>query len=250
MWNNIDSYNFQDAHAGLPLEQIPELSERAWSLIARNKDKPLLQEGLFNIGGAVEMLSGMEYHASNIVVGCRALACGGLSNELFLYHEVNAYLNRLGQFYYFTQSDLVKRVLVDPVVTIPIIRKFVVFRHKYAAHRSIDMPRKEDIDSVLWLQARSLAGLGGKILSPRPGAAPLVPIDGSFNLAELRQRIWRDYYFTVQIYDVQQKAHVNLTVEVDHPLIAQEAYALLETVIMHEGARSVTSSSVPTGCPM
>ena len=47
---------------------------------------------------------------------------------------------------------------------------------------------------------------------------------------------------------MQQETHVNLSIEIDHPLITREVYALLEAVIMHEREEAVDASSGPTDC--
>lgn len=56
-------------------------------------------------------------------------------------HEATAYINRLWQFYYF-----VKGIKSDEktIKQIPIIMKFLPLRHKYSAHRAVDIPEWEN----------------------------------------------------------------------------------------------------------
>jgi len=59
-------------------------------------------------------------------------------------HEMIAYFNRLGMFYYFATSVPVKAKIPNPETFIPTIKKFLPFRLKYTAHRAIDRPRDEN----------------------------------------------------------------------------------------------------------
>jgi hypothetical protein len=52
-------------------------------------------------------------------------------------HEVVAYLNRMGQLYYLARS-------VEEEGLIPRTSRFIIFRHKQAAHRGTDCPKKSD----------------------------------------------------------------------------------------------------------
>ncbi|HET6892512.1 MAG TPA: hypothetical protein VFH31_15520 [Pyrinomonadaceae bacterium] len=56
-----------------------------------------------------------------------------------LNHEAVAYLNRLGQFYYFAKALKVNAHL-------PRAYQLMLFRNKHTAHRSIDAPLNEDSD--------------------------------------------------------------------------------------------------------
>ena len=60
MSNNIDNWNLTDDNQGKPLDAIDQLSSRAWSLLVRNRTKPLLKFSFINVTGAIEMLEGLE----------------------------------------------------------------------------------------------------------------------------------------------------------------------------------------------
>lgn len=61
-------------------------------------------------------------------------------------HEIIAYLNRMGQFYYFANSRVVSEVIPSVEKLIPTIVRFMPFRHKQAAHRATDVPRGENVE--------------------------------------------------------------------------------------------------------
>jgi hypothetical protein len=71
MLNDIQHWNFADPFAHLPLDSIPRLSDRARSLVARNRSNASLRQGFFNIVGSIEMLAGLEYHHDNFARTCR-----------------------------------------------------------------------------------------------------------------------------------------------------------------------------------
>jgi hypothetical protein len=131
---SIDNYSVRDPYHGEPLQQITRPSSRATSLLARNKQNPLLRSGFVNIIGAIEMLAGMEYHNDNFIRICAGLAKGKIRDEQDLRHEAVAYVNRMGQFYYFAKSKFVKSAVGNSDMFIPTIVKFKVFRMKHVAH--------------------------------------------------------------------------------------------------------------------
>lgn len=235
IFKSISNFSGSDPLPGMTLESISPLSLRAYVLMIRSRDKPLLQEGFLNIAGAIEMLSGLEYHHDNVVRLSQRLADGEALDEAFLYHEAVAYVNRLGQLYYFARSALIARAINDPLELIPTIRKFLPFRMKHAAHRSLDAPRSETEDTQI-LQAMSLSRVCGRMMTLKPGAAfPHLtsgPARGGFNLARLRQADWQSSYLTFQLFDEDASSYLNLVLEKEHPAIAIEAYRLLSTVIL------------------
>jgi hypothetical protein len=79
-----------DPYADLALEQIQVLSQRAHSLMLRNRTKPLFREGFLNIVGAIEILAGLEYHHDNTVRLSNDPAPGAAPDETWLYHEAVA----------------------------------------------------------------------------------------------------------------------------------------------------------------
>ena len=237
IFRDIGNFNTSDPNEGIELEQIQLLSQRARSLMLRNRTKPLLREGFLNIVGVIEMLAGLEYHHDNIVRLSDNLAAGAVLDETWLYHEAVAYVNRLGQFHYFAKSSLVAKAVPNAIAMIPTIEKFLPFRVKHAAHRSIDVPRGESEDAQI-LQAMSFTRSTSRMMTLKPGAPDLwFPPDGVVDaaaMAELRQRHWRDSYLTFQLYDEERNVHINLVVQKEHPQIDGEAYGLLSTVVRWE----------------
>jgi hypothetical protein len=180
------------------------------------------------------MLAGLEYHHDNIVRLSDNLAAGAALDETWLYHEAVGYVNRLGQFHYFAKSALVAKAVPMATATVPTIEKFLPFRMKHAAHRSIAGPRGESEDAQI-LQAMSFTRSTSRLTTLKPGAPDLqFPPSGVADaavMAEFRQRQWRDSYLTFQLYDEERNVHINLVVQKEHPQIGGEAYGLLSTVI-------------------
>jgi hypothetical protein len=236
-WKNIDNINFKDPHEGIPLDEIFPLSERAVSHIVRNRNSPVLKHAFVNIYGAIEMMQGLTYHHvrfMSLVESCHTIAPTNQISEA-LRHEAVAYLNRLGQFWSFSKSDLVKKYCPSPEKILPTIGKLIVFRNKHAAHRSIDNPKAEDTESLQVMNAISLSILGGHFFHPKPGhLSPnlsSVPLNTEEDLNELRCNLYRNYYLGFQIYDVKNSRHVNFHLEQDHESIMIEAYCLLSVLI-------------------
>lgn len=147
---SVSKFNVWDPCPGVPFDEITPLSRRCWSLLVRNKDGPTLQEGYSQIAGAIEMLSGLEYHHDNVVRISGMLAAEEMEDDTSVYHEAVAYVNRLGQIYYFAKSPLASRCVSDLSGAIPTILKYLPFRMKHSAHRSIDYPRGESEDTQLF----------------------------------------------------------------------------------------------------
>lgn len=238
---SIDDWNFADINAGKELETIFPLSARARSLLVRNRAKPLLKDyGFVAALGGIEMLEGLEYHHDNIIRISDALARGDTVPATSVDHEAIGYINRFGQFYYFAKSHLVRAVVVDFAAAIPTICKFMVFRNKTTAHRSIDAPKKDDTEDSKLAQARALSWMMGTLFSPRPNARPMqhpelgVPIERDAIEQWMRREFWTCNFRTFQTFDLAINSHVNFTVELEHPKITSEAYGVLEKVILFE----------------
>jgi hypothetical protein len=236
-WKNIDNINFKDPYERLPLNEIHPLSERAVSHIARSRNLPILKESFVNIYGAVEMMQGLTYHHGrfmNLVEGCHTVV-PTIQTAGAIRHEVVAYLNRLGQFWTFSRSALVKEYCATPEEILPTFSKLIVFRNKYVAHRSIDMPKAEDTDGLQVMNAISLSILGGQLFHPKPNlTAPdlssvLLKKDSDWD--ELRYSLYKNSYLGFQIYDVKNSDYVNFFIEQDHELIIREAYCLICTLL-------------------
>ena len=91
-----------------------------------------------HITGSMQFVEGLEYHYNNFVSHLKALASKAcLEDDSMLDHEIVAYLNRLGQLYYFVRS-------LDLLEICPKIVELYLFRKKNTGHRSIDYPLKDD----------------------------------------------------------------------------------------------------------
>ena len=111
-----------------------------------------------------------------------------------LNHEAVAYINRLGQFFYFAKAMKLQAQLSRT-------NELICFRHKYTAHRSIDNPR----DETLELKEMQAMTFGFYHLST-----------GSFPV--------------FQMYDQSKGQHVNFHMCNDHPMIMEEAMHLFQTI--------------------
>jgi hypothetical protein len=231
----FDNWNIKDINANKQHEAIVPLSARAWSLLVRNRTKPLLKVGFVNVTGAIEMLEGLEYHYDNIIRLANALATGERVSETNVNHEAIAYINRLGQFYYFAQSEFVRTAISDFKTLIPTISKFIVFRHKNTAHRSIDTPKNESYDLKL-AHARALSSMMGSLFSPKPNtpAMKLPEVGVTVELEQMQRELWTHNCRTFQTFDSAIGSHLNFTVEIEHPNIVNEAYSVVERVILNE----------------
>lgn len=104
--------------------------------------------------GASQIVNGLKYHHKNYENYCSALVYDERARHKFftensitienMKNELIAYFNRLGQFYYFANNKIIREKNGRPRKTIPTIVYFLPFRHKYSAHRAIDMPRGEN----------------------------------------------------------------------------------------------------------
>lgn len=156
-WYNQNSWTYEDPYPNLPLDKIFPISVRAKSLYARYKANSTIEDGFLQISGAINMMDGLDYHFDNfqkyhvqIYKGkdMRKKLLSHYYNEKginkCIQHEIVAYFNRVGQFYYFVDSDFVKERLPNVLEQIPLIKRLIRFRHKYTAHRSIDKPLRGD----------------------------------------------------------------------------------------------------------
>ena len=236
MSNNIDSYAVFDLHKDKDIREIHPLSARGKSLIARNRGNEHLKKGFINLLGALEILEGLEYHHKNIIDLSDAIANGSDVHDGTINHEAVAYVNRMGQFYYFAISDFIKNVIPESMPTIPTITKYMVFRHKHSAHRSIDAPKNED-EIVKLVHARSLSLAMGVMMTPKPGMALVKPPDITDDadwMKVFRSDQYRSCHRVFQIFDEVSVTHKNFVIEREHPSITSEAYEVIERVILHK----------------
>lgn len=101
--------------------------------------------------GAKDIIDGLKYHFENFKRLSSTIKCHpGFTFEYKeeinkMNHETTAYLNRLGQFYYFATSETIKAKIKEPEKFMSTIVHFLPFRHKQTAHRAIDVPEEEDL---------------------------------------------------------------------------------------------------------
>src|SRR5689334_15872009 len=109
--NSIRFFDVKDPKPESKLEDILPVSIRALSLLARNKTKPILDTNYVEIVGAIDMLEALDYHFTNFMKATEQLKTNEAINPKNLDYEAVAYINRLGQFYYFTESAFVKNII-------------------------------------------------------------------------------------------------------------------------------------------
>ncbi len=234
--NNIGNWSVFDECTETPLDMVFPISRRAACLVVRNKNKPLLKTNFFNIQGAVEMTSGLDYHHDNFMRAINRLARIGLqerTDELkcVLLHEVVAYLNRLGQFYYFIKSTFVQKHCARPESIAPTLVKWVIFRQKHSAHRSIDFP-KDESEHVQTAQAMSMSSIGGQLFEPKPGHPfNLLEVKTAADLEEQTRNKWERCYRVFQLITDDPNVCHNFSIEREHPVIMQETFAVLEQIL-------------------
>jgi hypothetical protein len=160
-----------DPKSGKRLATISPLSLRARCWLARVNQKQLIPDDrIVQVCGGVLILEALDYHHDQFETRVRKLAAYysrpifDLPNEepasfydlptplerkslAALDHEAVAYLNRLGQFWYFAKAMRLRNRLTR-------VAELVAYRNKHTAHRSIDMPRKE---SIVELEAQAMA---------------------------------------------------------------------------------------------
>ena len=236
MINDIAGWQVSDECPKLPLDKVDPISKRATCLVARNKAKPPLRANFLNIQGAVEMMKGLDYHHHNFMKIINRLAEVDMSDEAQglkanLLHEVVAYLNRVGQLHYFVFSPFVKNHCPTAESLTPTIEKFLIFRHKHSAHRSIDKPQNETAH-IQETQAMSMSSIGGKIFETKPGqSCNLLDIKTDADQTAHFLNNWKKCYWVCQLITDDPKDFRNFSIEREHPTIMLEAYVVLEMLL-------------------
>jgi hypothetical protein len=226
-------FRIEDPYPELPLGEIHPISSRAWALFCRSKTKDVVRLHLVRIAGAIDMMRGLDYHNANF---CRVIAELALlpflhpvasERHLFLVHETVAYLNRLGQFYYFASSQPVSNMVPKWRDMIPTIARFKIFRDKHTAHRSLDQPKREDRSSVQEVRAWAFSSLGGQHFHLKPGAKQATsPAE-----AMSSYKRWIENYLCFQLIGDGGQDTLNLSIEREHPTLMDEAYQLISTLL-------------------
>jgi hypothetical protein len=231
---NIENFQLKDPAPSVPLKDISPISSRALALLVRNQKQPILKTGFLNIYGATDMIDGLEHHCENFMrliqqlINAPAFSTESRALENHLRHEIVAYLNRMGQFYYFVKSRFVTERISGAIELIPIISKFILLREKHTAHRSIDWPRKEDSVHHQQLQAWGLSSISSLTFSPKDKSKALA---NSQKIADPRI-MWGENYLCLQMRGKGENEFINFSVEQEHPKISLEAFNLIEKLVM------------------
>jgi hypothetical protein len=230
---DIDNFRLNDPAPSVPLNDIFPVSFRALALLARNQKRPILKTGFLNIYGATDMINGLEHHCGNFKQIAQQLITMPMFSdesrmlEKRLRHEAVAYLNRMGQFYYFAKSPFVAKRISDAIKLIPTISKFILFREKHTAHRSIDSPRREDSAHQQQLQALGLSSFSPLVFHPK---------DKSKTLTDFRKMtdpkiMYGEFCLGFQMGGKGENEFINFCMEQEHPQISLETFSVIEKLI-------------------
>jgi len=154
------------------------------------------------------MIDGLEYHYNNFLA-LHKTNCKSVNKNIPMWtpneniskqmkHEIIAYLNRMGQFYYFAVSNEVKKEIINPLQYIPTINHFIPFRHKQTAHNG---PDKSKGENNIWMNQ----------------------LDKCFS----DQAIFFDKHLTFQIISNKKNENITLDLMEVHNKIISEANRLL-----------------------
>lgn len=230
---NPQNWSLKDPCPNQPLEMITPISQRGWSALVRSKDKTVVKDGFLNLVGAVDMMSGLDYHCArfctivNEIAELPLLDVQSQQKKLYLIHETVAYLNRLGQFYHFASSDFVKIRIKDWEQVITTIIQYKKFRDKHSAHRSLDKPRKEDSLLFQQMHAWAFSSIGGSLFAPKPGVV-VVPMTTK---DILERKYWANSYLCFQLGGSSSADTYSLSIEREHPVFINEAYNLISALL-------------------
>lgn len=219
-------YRIEDSFPDSPLPSISPVSARAWALLARSRDNPVLQQHFLQVSGAVSMMKGLDYHHDNFMRIIGGLARGDEIDESPLFHEAVAYVNRGGQFHYFARSRFVKGWL--GTIGLPKIDVLKHFRDKAGSHRSFDLLQAYDDPQIRTVHARSLSEFGSRLFIPKQ---PLSMADLFGGCA----KFWGLAYLVFHSHTGQQHKGPHemyeLVIERDHSAVMNEAYAVFERLL-------------------
>lgn len=214
-WSQIDPY------PNLALEEIQDPELRIMALLARNASSRIMKTNCLNIMGAVESLSGIAYHAKQHE---RLLWSENTQEEALragMRHEITAYFNRCGQFYYFLKSDPVKEILSGIEKSCAELNRVMLFRHKITAHRSIDKPFPED---TIELQVAQALALLGRTWEPKSEKAAKQELS-----VEPRKSLRGTHYLIYQVRNAENC--IQFSIERDHQKLFSECEAALTKIV-------------------
>ena len=213
MWNDKRQLAFNDPFPDLELARIEPISLRVKALLARSNNA-LLHTDFIQIGGAQFILEAADYHYKNYLSNLSNCPDPWSAELARAKHDAVAWLNSVGQFNKFVVNAGKKWTLFST----PIACRLVRFRNKYAAHRSIDDPRKES-DTNLMFQAISFSSFAtsfdprGKNLPDNPGLK------------------WFHRTFFLQFKMQFENGWESINIELDHLAFMEEAYQFYSTLL-------------------
>ena len=196
-----------------------------------NKAKGLaIAQGQVDILGAIEMLCSMQYHYQNFVRKIGEKGSGTIDLDApDERYEIVAYINRIGQFCYFSNSPFVRQIFGKSGEDLtPSAHRLLVFRHKYSAHRERDKPRKNSGEARELGGELALGALGGFIFSARRDTEYENVNQASSWQDDIRVK-YRDWFVSFQIF--KDGDAICFTPEAEHPAIMSEASTFLRHLI-------------------
>ncbi len=200
----FDSWDFEDHFPEEELSDIFPISIRAFSLLSRNRNELKNNESAIHIVGLLNTLEALDYHFDNFI---KLKENKNITSKQT--HEVVAYLNRIGQVYYFLKSSFTKTFIPNALQDCSKIDYLKTFRMKNTAHRSIDHPKKEDTEEYSNRQTLSLLPIAtGPIYDKQCYRFPTEDPPGS-----------------------GLTRYIDFTPEIDHEIVMEQCYKLLERII-------------------
>jgi hypothetical protein len=198
---HFKDWTIKDKHPDKKLEEIGGSDKffSLWSRIHKNIKEEI--DCAVNIVGVLDTIEALDYHFENYI------KLKDSKNNNYQKHELSAYLNRIGQLYYFVISDFVKKYVPEPLQIMTKVEELKIFRMKNTAHRSIDAPKNESPE-MRRRQAISLLGFTCLIIDDNKKQY-LLPSDSGNGAT-----VWN--YFTP---------------EIDHIIIFKQTYDLMEQLI-------------------
>ena len=197
---NFKEIKIKDKYPETKLEEINPISERAYSNLSRCQERIINKENYaVEIVGAIKMMEGLDYYYDNYIEN-------KIKNSENKFHDLTAYINRLGQFYYFVKCGISNTILKNGLSEIPLICKLISIRMKNTAHLSLDCPKGEKIE---YRKRQAMMFWGFNIILIEGGK--------------------EKYYLPIERNNKTE--YVNFTPENDHQSIMIECYQIIDRII-------------------
>lgn len=149
---NANNFIIVDPFPQKSIERISSYADKSAALYCRNRKS--IKKGFLQIVGAIFALRGLEYHYNNFINLTQKINPKN-HTEIFANsriikdssHEMIAYLNILGQFREFYESELFKEQ--HQGLKKSKMKKYLYLRDNYSAHRVIDRTKHDEKDYYL-----------------------------------------------------------------------------------------------------